>query len=52
MRVAIVASAVRRCVASLVYALGLDASVHADLSSIAFALTGLAAASGMLGLRP
>ncbi|MGO9180785.1 MAG: histidine kinase N-terminal 7TM domain-containing protein [Candidatus Limnocylindrales bacterium] len=50
MRVAIVASVVP-LVASLVYALGLDASVHADLSSIAFALTGLAAAWGVLGLR-
>ena len=37
-------------VASIAYALGLDASLHADLSSIAFAVTGLAIGWGVLRL--
>src|ERR1035437_6664221 len=38
-------------VGSVLYALGLDASVHADLSSIAFAIAGLIAAWAVLRFR-
>lgn len=48
-RVAIVGS-FAPIVASVAYAVGLDASIHADLSSIAFAFSGLIAAFGILRL--
>ncbi len=47
MRATIVAAAVP-IIVSVAYALGFDASVHADLSSIAFALTGLIAGWAIL----
>lgn len=50
MRIAIVA-ALAPIVASLAYATGMDASLHADLSSIAFAVTGVIAGWGVLRLR-
>ena len=49
-RLVIVASLVP-VVASVVYAAGLDASVHADLSSIAFAIAGLMGAWAVLRSR-
>jgi diguanylate cyclase (GGDEF)-like protein len=56
MRIAIVASLIP-IVASVVYAAGLDASLHADLSSISFAGAGMIAAwavlrGGLLELAP
>ncbi len=50
MRLVIVASLVP-IVGSVLYAAGLDASVHADLSSIAFAIAGLIAAWAVLRFR-
>ena len=49
-RVAIVGS-FAPIVASVAYAVGLDESIHADLSSIAFALSGLIAVFGILRFR-
>lgn len=49
-RVAIIATCVP-LVGSAIYAAGLDAPLHADLSSIAFALTGLLAVWGTLHSR-
>ena len=50
MRIVIVAS-LAPFVGSALYAAGLDASVHADLSSIAFAIAGLVAAWAILRFR-